>query len=94
MDDCKRGDLPNGEHPADASTTDLAAYRRGTERRLILGGVAILVLVGGGLVLLLYDWGALAGAWLCLGAMALPIAAVIGALWLFQWLGRDPDDHR
>ena len=51
--------------------------------------------MGGGLVLLFYDLGALAGAWLCLGAMALPVAAVIGAVWLFDWLGRDRDhtDH-
>ena len=81
--------------PAPLPTTDLSAYQRDTERRLILGGVALLFLVGGGLVLLFYDLGALAGAWLCLGAMALPVAAVIGAVWLFDWLGRERDhtDH-
>ena len=85
---------PGAEPPEDAAparppVTDLSAYRRQTQRRLILGGVALLFLVGGGLVLWLYDLGALAGAWLCLGAMALPVAAVIGAVWLFDWLGRE-----
>ena len=95
----RRGDSASDDgrdhRPAPLPTTDLSAYQRDTERRLILGGVALLFLVGGGLVLLLYDLGALAGAWLCLGAMALPVAAVIGAVWLFDWLGRDRDhtDH-
>jgi hypothetical protein len=94
MPDQGRGDEQDGESPAQAPIPDLEQYRRQTERRLILGGVAIVILVGGALILLLFDAGALAGAWICLGAMALPIAAIIGALLLFQWLGREPRNHR
>ncbi len=93
MDDDGQGDLPHDERHIQASTTDLARYRRQTERRLILGGIAIVVIVGGALILTLYDLGALAGAWLCLGAMAVPVAAIMGALLLFQWLGREPHNH-
>ena len=94
MPDQGRGDDQDSERPARVPIADLAQYRRQTERRLILGGIAIVVIIGGALILLLYDGGALAGAWVCLGAMALPIAAIIGALLLFQWLGREPRNRR
>ncbi len=52
-------------------------YRRLLERDLILGGFAILFVVGGGLVWLLYGSGAFAGTWLCLGAGAVMLAVLV-----------------
>ena len=53
-----------------------------TQSRLILGGLAILSVVGGGLVWLLYGGSAAITAVLCL----LVAAGVLGLLWLFLTL--------
>jgi putative effector of murein hydrolase LrgA (UPF0299 family) len=61
-----------------------------TQSRLLLGGFAILVVVGGGLVWLLYGRSAAITAVLCL----LVAAGVLGLLWLFltlleRWVKED-----
>jgi hypothetical protein len=53
-----------------------------TQARLIVGGLAILVVVGGGLVWLLYGGSAAITAVLCL----LVAAGVLGVLWLLLTL--------
>ena len=53
-----------------------------TQARLIIGGMAVLVIVGGGLVWLLYGAGAAVTAVLCL----LAAAGVMGLLWLILFL--------
>ena len=58
--------------------SDLDQHRQQTHIRLILGGFSILVLVGGGLVWLLY--GRLAG--LTTAACLLMAASLFGLLWL------------
>ncbi|HIQ04948.1 MAG TPA: hypothetical protein EYH31_04530 [Anaerolineae bacterium] len=44
--------------PLPTSGKDVQQHRRQTENRLILGGFAILVVVGGGLIWLIYGRGA------------------------------------
>ena len=61
-----------------------------TQIRLILGGLAVLVVIGGGLVWLLYGSAAAITAVACL----LGFAAVLGLLWLIlglleRWAKRD-----
>ena len=61
-----------------------------TQIRLILGGLAVLVVIGGGLVWLLYGSAAATTAVACL----LGFAAVLGLLWLIlglleRWAKRD-----
>jgi hypothetical protein len=61
-----------------------------TQLRLILGGLAVLVVIGGGLVWLLYGGAAATTAVACL----LGFAAVLGLLWLIlslleRWVKED-----
>lgn len=58
--------------------SDLDRHRRQTYARLVLGGLAILVLVGGGLVWLLYGPSAALATVACL----LVAASLFGLLWL------------
>lgn len=53
-----------------------------TQARLIVGGLAVLIIVGGGLVWLLYGGSAAITAVLCL----LVAAGVLGVLWLLLTL--------
>jgi hypothetical protein len=57
-------------------------HRRRTEARLVLGGYLILLVVGGGLVWILYGRGAALTAVGCL----LAISIVAGLLWLLLGL--------
>ncbi len=68
------------------------AHRAQTDRRLLLGFFALLFVVGGGLIWLLYGSGAAA---LGLGCMALGAALaglvlllMLGLQWLSDWLDR------
>jgi hypothetical protein len=61
-----------------------------TQVQLILGGMLVLVVVGGGLIWLLYGWTAAITAVSCL----LVVAGLIGLLWLVlrlleAWVGGD-----
>lgn len=69
---------------------DLRAYARQTQMRLLLGFIALLYLVGGGLIYLFYGPAAMLTAWLCLTAGLAPLALIA----LFLWgLGRLVDLH-
>jgi hypothetical protein len=59
--------------------TNMRKYRRQSERQLVLIVIAFLVLVGGGLIGLIYGWIAMLSALPCL----LGGAAIIGGLFLF-----------
>ena len=59
--------------------TDMRKYRRQSERQLVLIVIAFLVLVGGGLIGLIYGRMAMLSALPCL----LGGAAIIGGLFLF-----------
>jgi fatty acid desaturase len=65
--------------------TDLRRHRRDTDRRLFWGGIAIMFVVGGGLLLWIFDAWAVLGAWLCLvGALGV-IGLLFGLLKLMEW---------
>ena len=69
--------------PADSRPpSDYRRYRRQTERNLVIAVVTVLVLVGSGLVLLIYGPGAGISSLVCL----LFGAGAIGGLWLFLTL--------
>lgn len=52
--------------------------KRRTERNLIVGGFVILVVVGGGLVGLIYGLDAMVQSWACIGGAV----ALLGGIWL------------
>jgi protein-S-isoprenylcysteine O-methyltransferase Ste14 len=58
--------------------TNYRAMKRRTERNLIVGGFVILVVVGGGLVGVLYGFDAMLQSWLCMGGAV----ALLGGMWL------------
>ena len=58
--------------------SDLERHRQQTYARLVLGGLSILILVGGGLIWLLYGRSAALTAVACL----LVAASLFGLLWL------------
>jgi hypothetical protein len=62
--------------------SSLSRYRSQTQARLIIGGLLILLVVGGGLVWVLYGRSAALMAVLCL----LVGAGIFGFLWLFLTL--------
>ncbi|UCF59684.1 MAG: hypothetical protein JSV37_07895 [Anaerolineaceae bacterium] len=67
---------------------DLRAYARTTQFRLLLGALFIIVVVGNGLVLLIYGSEAGRSALLCTGIGLLPTLLIIGSLWLMGWIVR------
>ncbi len=71
----KQRHTPPGSRPP----TNLRKHHQQTERRLIWGGFAILVVVGGALVWLLYGPGAMLASLACLGGGI----GLFGLLYLF-----------
>ena len=74
--------------PDSRPLSDYRRYRRQTERNLVIAVVTVLVLVGSGLVLLIFGPGAGISSLICL----LFGAAAIGGLWLLltlieRWVG-------
>jgi hypothetical protein len=74
--------------PDSRPPSDYRRYRRQTERNLVIAVVTVLVLVGSGLVLLIFGPGAGITSLICL----LFGAAAIGGLWLLlslieRWVG-------
>ncbi len=69
---------------------DRRNYRRQTERRLLWAVIFVLIVVGGGLVGVVYGWSAVVTALLCL----VPGALLILALWaLLSWVERSFKDR-
>lgn len=77
-------------------TRDLRKYSAQTTHRLIIGALALLLVVGLGLIGVLYGFGAAIFGLVCLIGMALPIGLVLLALFgverLQAWL--DPDREK
>jgi len=72
------------------SITDLRAFRRREDRRLVFVIMAFLVVVGGAAISIVYGWTTAATGLICLAAGA----GIIGLLWLIlslieRWLGRE-----
>jgi hypothetical protein len=67
---------------------DLRRYARSTQLRLILGGLALVIFVGGGLVWWLYGPRAAAMALLCTLAGLAPVLMIFVALMALEWISR------
>jgi len=74
-------------------STDMRKYGAQTTRRLIIGALIILLVVGLGLITVIYGFGAALFGLVCLIGMALPIGLVLVSLYgidrIIAWL--DPD---
>ena len=75
--------------PLDPSS-DLRAYRRQSDRRLLVAVILVLVVGGLGLIGLIYGWPAMLTAMPCLVAGAVIIALLYFILALLErWVGDD-----
>lgn len=68
------------------NTRDLRKYAQQTSVRLIVGGIVVLFIVGDGLIYIFQGPGAALTGLLCLVFGLAPIALIIGALWLLEWV--------
>lgn len=82
------------KRPVDSSArpADQRRLRRETERNLVVGGIAVALVVGGGLIWLFWDLRAMLTSWLCLGSVVVPIGAIYLALKLMERVGRGGRD--
>lgn len=69
-------------------TRDLRHYARQTNARLIAGGLALLFLVGGGLIYVLYGREAALAALICLVIGLSPLILIGLALITLDWLAK------
>ncbi len=67
---------------------DLRQYARQTTVRLIAGGLILLILVGDGLIYLIYGPGAAISGLICIGIGLIPPILVICVLALLDWVTR------
>lgn len=65
---------------------DLRKYMRQTNTRLIVGGVLLLLLVGDGLIYLVYGPAAAVSGLLCMSIGLVPILLILLAIWLLDWI--------
>ncbi len=69
-------------------TRDLRRYAKQTNIRLIIGGMAILVIIGDGLILLFYGRDAAVMGLLCLLVGLLPLLLIWVVLSILEWVVR------
>lgn len=73
--------------------TDLRRHRDITDRNVLIGFFAVLFIVGGGLIWLIYGGPAMAVGLVCMagGAMltGLVLLIMLGLQWVSNWLERD-----
>jgi hypothetical protein len=72
---------------------DLRAYARGTQLRLIFGGLLIVVVVGNGLIWLIYGDGAVRMAMICTAIGLAPGLLIIGSLLVMEWIVKRASDE-
>jgi hypothetical protein len=65
---------------------DLRDYARQTNFRLILGFIVLLFIIGDGLIYLFYGQGAAIMGMICLVGGIAPIALIMAALWIIDWI--------
>ena len=65
---------------------NLRDYAKQTDRRLIIGALALLFLVGGGLIWYFYGAGGAGLGVVCLLAGLLPVALIIGIFFIMDWI--------
>jgi len=71
---------------------NLRSYTRGTTARLIIGGAVLLVLVGNGLIWLLYGGMEALQSLICMGTFLIPIGLIALALTIMEWIVRKNRD--
>ena len=71
---------------------NLRSYTRGTTARLIIGGAVLLVLVGNGLIWLLYGGMEALQSLICMGTFLIPIGLIALALTFMEWIVRKNRD--
>ena len=72
--------------------TDLRELGRQTQTRLILGGLALLFIVGGGLIWLIYGRSAAALGIGCMAFGLLPVLAIWAILQVLDWVSREREE--
>jgi len=65
---------------------DLRKYSRQTVIRLIIGGILLVIVVGGGLIWVIYGPAAMSFGLLCIIGGLVPIALIILFFWLIEWI--------
>ena len=65
---------------------DLRRYANQTNFRLIVGGLLLLFIVGDGLIYIIYGSAAAISGLLCLGIGMVPLALILLALWIIDWI--------
>ena len=65
---------------------DLRKYARQTSIQLIIGGLLFLLIIGDGLIYLIYGPGAALTGLLCIAGGLFPILLILLALWLIDWV--------
>jgi len=75
-------------------TRDLRKYATQTNKRLILGGIGLLYLVGGGLIYLIFGREAAITGVICLTAGLSPLVLAWLALSLVGWIAKRADPDR
>lgn len=71
---------------------DLRAYASGTTLRLVLGGLALVLIVGNVLIWVFYGRGAVQTSLLCMGVTMLPVLLIALILWGMGWIVRRERD--
>jgi len=67
-------------------TRDLRRYAKQTNIRLIIGGIAIIIIIGDGLIFLLYGRDAAVMGVLCFMVGLLPLLVIWMVLFFFEWV--------
>jgi hypothetical protein len=67
---------------------DLRKYASTTQRWILFGGLAVIVLVGLGLIAWIYGPASASLAMLCFVGMLAPVLLIVGFLALLQWIVR------
>jgi len=71
---------------------DLRAYASGTTLRLVLGGLALVLIVGNVLIWVFYGRGAVQTSLLCMGVTLMPVLLIALVLWVMGWIVRKDRD--
>ena len=70
---------------------DIRRYASATQRRLVRWGIVLIVGVGLGLIGLLYGTGPLEFAGLVMLILSVPVALIIGIIWILGWIAKKAD---
>lgn len=65
---------------------DLKEYEKQTNRRLIIGAIVLLLIIGVGLIWLIYGGGAASMGFLCVLVGLVPVVLIVGIFYLSDWI--------